>query len=75
MNSFKKKLTFIANVILNYGLAKTRLDKYLKSGISQYRSKSNIVKALKHISNHTAALLSNLLITNQDTEFEKVTVS
>ena len=75
MNGFKKKLTFIANVILNYGLAKTRLDKYLKSGISQYRSKSNIVKALKHISNHTAALLSNLLITNQDTEFEKVTVS
>ena len=75
MNGFKKKLTFIANVILNYGLAKTRLDKYLKSGISQYRSKSNIVKALKHISNHTAALLSNLLITNQDTKFEKVTVS
>ena len=75
MNGFKKKLTFIANVILNYGLAKTRLDKYLKSGISQYRSKSNIVKALKHISNHTAALLSNLLITNQDTEFEKVTIS
>ena len=36
----------------SYGLAKRRLDKYLKSAVSQYPSKSNMVKALKHISNH-----------------------
>ena len=36
----------------NYGLAKRRLDKYLKSAVSQYPSTSSIVKALKHISDH-----------------------
>ena len=36
----------------NYGFAKSRLDKYLKSAISKYPSISNMVKALKHISNH-----------------------
>ena len=36
----------------NYGLAKRRLDQYLKSSVSQYPSTSNNVKALKHISNH-----------------------
>ena len=36
----------------NYGLAKRRLDKYLKSAVSHYPSTSNKVKALKHISNH-----------------------
>ena len=35
-----------------YGVAKRPLDKYLKSAVSQYPSKSNMVKALKHISNH-----------------------
>ena len=39
----------------NYGLAKRRLDNYLKSGVSQYPSTSNIVKTLKHISNHHGA--------------------
>ena len=33
----------------NYGLAKRRLDKYLKSAVSQYPSTNNKVKALKHI--------------------------
>ena len=37
---------------LNYGLATRSLDKYLKSGVSQYPSTSNIVKAPKHISHH-----------------------
>ena len=36
----------------NYGLAKRRLDEYLKSAVSQYSSTSNLIKALKHISNH-----------------------
>ena len=36
----------------NYGLAKRRLDKYLKSAVSQYPSTSNMVKALKHLSNY-----------------------
>ena len=36
----------------SYGLAKRSLDKYLKSAVSQYPSTSNMVKALKHISNH-----------------------
>ena len=38
--------------IRNYGLAKKRLDKYLKSVASQYPSTSYMVKALRHISNH-----------------------
>ena len=36
----------------NYGLAKMCLDKYLKSAFSQYPSKSNVVKTLKHLSNY-----------------------
>ena len=35
-----------------YRLAKRCLDKYLKSGVSHYLLTSNMVKALKHISNH-----------------------
>ena len=38
----------------NYGLAKRRLDNYLKSAVSQYPLTSNKVRALKHISNHHA---------------------
>ena len=34
-----------------YGLAKRRLDKYLKSAVSQYPSTSNMVNVIKHISN------------------------
>ena len=33
------------------GLPKTRLDKYLKSSVSHYPSRSNMVNALKHCSN------------------------
>ena len=36
----------------NDELAKTRLDKYLKSAVSQYTSTPNMVNALKHCSNH-----------------------
>ena len=36
----------------SYGLAKRPLDKYLKSAVSQYPSTSNMVNAIKHISNH-----------------------
>ena len=36
----------------NCGLAKSRSDKSLKSVVCQYSSTSNMVKALKHISNH-----------------------
>ena len=36
----------------NYGLAKRRLDKYLKSVVSKYPSTTNMVKGLKNISNH-----------------------
>ena len=35
----------------NYELAKTRLDKYLKSAVSQYTSTTNMVNALKDGSN------------------------
>ena len=36
----------------NYGLAKRRLDKSLKSVVSQYPLTKNKVKAPKHIPNH-----------------------
>ena len=36
----------------SYGLGKMRLGKYLKSVASQYPSTSNMVRTLKHISNH-----------------------
>ena len=36
----------------NYGLAKRRLDKYLKSAVSQYPSPSNKVRTPKQISKH-----------------------
>ena len=36
----------------NYRFTKSRLDKYLKSAVSQYPSTSYMVKALKHILNH-----------------------
>ena len=35
-----------------YGLAKRRLDKYLKSAVPHYRSRTNMVNAFKHISIH-----------------------
>ena len=36
----------------SYRLRKVQLDEYLKSAVSQYPLTSNMVKALKHISNH-----------------------
>ena len=44
-----------------YGLAKRRLDKHLKSLVSQYPSTSNKVKALKHISNHHGGIFLILI--------------
>ena len=35
----------------NYGLQKTWLDKYLKSPISEHRSRVNMLKGLKHFWN------------------------
>ena len=35
----------------NFGLTKMRLDNYLRSGVSQYPSTSNMVNARKLISN------------------------
>ena len=59
----------------NYCLTKKGLDKYLKSAILQYPSKSNMGKALKHLQIITAAPSSYLLITDNDIEFEKVPLS
>ena len=36
----------------NYGLAQKGLHKYLKSAVSQYPSRSNMVKAPKVLSNY-----------------------
>ena len=36
----------------SYGLAKKRLDKYLKSAVLEYPLRSHMVNALKHISDH-----------------------
>ena len=58
----------------NYELAKTWLDKFLKSAVSQYPSTTNMVNALKHCSNYHGAPLSYLLITASDIELEKVTL-
>ena len=47
-----------------YGLAKRLLGKYLKGAVSQYPLTSNMVKALKHISNdHGGSLI--MLIDHQ----------
>ena len=46
---------------INYGLAKTRLDKYLKSAVSQYPSKSNMVKAPKRLSNYRSGIFIILM--------------
>ena len=68
----------------NYGQANRLLHKYLKNFVSQYPSTSNMVKALKQISNYYSgtfiilsyhAPLSYFLITDSRTEFEKVTLS
>ena len=38
--------------IRSYRIEKRRIDKYLKSAVSRYPWKRNMVKALKHISDH-----------------------
>ena len=45
----------------NYGVAKKVLDKYLKSVVWQYPSTSNMVKALKYISNHHGVIFIILI--------------
>ena len=49
----------------SYGLAKRRLDKYLKSVVSEYHSTSNMLTALKHISNHHGGIVI-ILIDHQE---------
>ena len=46
----------------SYGLTKRRLDKYGNSAVSQYPSTSNMVKALKCISNHHGGTFMILMI-------------
>ena len=36
----------------SYRLEKMRLDRSLKSDVSQYPSTNNMLKSLKHVSNH-----------------------
>ena len=45
----------------NYELTKKGLDKYLKSAVSQYPSRSNMVKTLKYISNHHGGIFIILI--------------
>ena len=61
--------------LVNDGLPKTLLDKYIKNDGSQYPLTSNMVKGLKHCSNLQRAPLPYLLITAKDIEFEKVSLS
>ena len=52
-----------------------RLDKSLKSAVSQYSSRSNMVKALKHISNYKDATSIILTLDRKDIQFSNVTIS
>ena len=45
----------------NYGLAKRRLDKYLKSDVSHYPLTSNMVKATKHLSSYHGGIFIILI--------------
>ena len=45
----------------SYGLAKRRLDKFIKSALSQYPSISNMVNLLKHVSNHHSGTFITLI--------------
>ena len=49
----------------NYELAKRRLDKYLRSDVSQYSSTTNMVNALKHCSSYHGATFI-ILIDNRE---------
>ena len=59
----------------NYGLAKTRLDKYLKSAASHYPSRSNMVNVLQHCSLLYGGTFTIFWITSKEIESEKVTFS
>ena len=45
-----------------YGLAKKRLDKYVKSAVLKYRSASNMVKVPKHLSNYHSGTFIILIV-------------
>ena len=45
----------------DYGLAKRPFNKYLKNAVSQYLSKRNMVKALKHILNYHSGTFITLI--------------
>ena len=49
----------------NYGLPITWLDQYLKSPLSEYPTKRNMVNAPKHCSNLKDTSLPSLLITGK----------
>ena len=59
----------------NYGLPKTWLDQCLKSPVSDYPTKSNMVNAPKHCSNSKDTSLRYLLITGKSIVLQKVSVS
>ena len=59
----------------NYGLPKTWLDQYLKSPVSEYPTKRNMVNAPKHCSNLKDTSLPYLSITGNSIVLEKVSVS
>ena len=50
LNFFKKRMTLIADVFLNFRLRKTWLDKCVKSPVPKDPSTSNMVNGLKHCS-------------------------
>ena len=59
----------------NYGLPKTLLDQCLKSLVSDYPTKSNMVNTPKHCSNLNNTSLPYLLITGKSIVLQKVSVS
>ena len=59
----------------NYGLPITWLDQYLKSPLSEYPTKRNMVNAPKHCSNLKDTSLPYLLTTAKSIVLQKVSVS
>ena len=59
----------------NYGLPKTWLVQSLKSPVSEYPTKSNMVNAPKHCSNLKDTSLPYLSITAKSIVLQKVSVS
>ena len=58
-----------------YGLPKTWLDQCLKSPVSEYPYKSNILNAPKHCSNFKNSPFTILIITGKSIVLQKVSIS